>query len=128
MGTVTMNETGKYVVEVEKNMKSACILDTETLQVYMLVKFTILDLKKHRYAFIEELHRICRLLNQNILFEQKCYSLNKHNQELINKNALLLQEINEYSEENRILKEENKQLQEWNKCLAEKRRNLISRS
>ena len=53
----------RFQVQIEKNEKSACILDTETIQVYMLAIFHRLDSKKSRKAYIANLYEVCDLLN-----------------------------------------------------------------
>lgn len=53
----------RFIVEIEKNKRSACILDTETIELYMLVKFSRTDTKTKKKGFIDELYRLCNLLN-----------------------------------------------------------------
>ena len=56
--------TGKrFTVQIEKNNKSACILDTEDIKVYMLVKFNRFDKKKAKDTYIQNLYEVCNLLN-----------------------------------------------------------------
>lgn len=58
-----MIENKRFKVQIEKNKKSACILDTETVQVYMLALFGRLDSKKNKKAYIDNLYEVCDLLN-----------------------------------------------------------------
>lgn len=62
-------------VNVGKKPKSACILDTESTNIYMLTLFTILDSKRQVNDFIEQLYEITNLLNnlneRNISAERK---------------------------------------------------------
>lgn len=58
-----MTEKKRFLVQIEKNNRSACILDTETLEIYMLVRFGRTDTKTKKKAFIDELYRLESLLN-----------------------------------------------------------------
>lgn len=62
-GDDRMTENKRFLVQIEKNNRSACILDTETIQVYMLVKFSRFDKKESKKAYIENLYEVCNLLN-----------------------------------------------------------------
>ncbi len=60
---------------VGKKPKSACILDIESTNIYMLTLFTILDTKRQVNDFIEQLYEITDLLNslneRNVSAERK---------------------------------------------------------
>ena len=58
-----MTENKRFLVQIEKNKRSACILDTETIEIYMLVKFGRTDTKTKKKGFVDELYRLCNLLN-----------------------------------------------------------------
>ena len=58
-----MTENKRFKVMIEKGQKSACIFDKETSSVYLLTKFTKLDRRASKKAFIDDLYRICDLLN-----------------------------------------------------------------
>ena len=53
----------RFQVQIETNQKSACIFDTKTVKVYMLVRFTRLDKRESRKTYIHNLYEVCDLLN-----------------------------------------------------------------
>lgn len=53
----------RFLVQIEKNNKSACILDTETVKVYMLMNFGRFDKKESKLAYIDNLYELSDLLN-----------------------------------------------------------------
>lgn len=54
----------KSVEVVGKKPKSACIFDTETMQVYMLAVFSRFDRKKDIQSYIDGLYELVNLLNE----------------------------------------------------------------
>lgn len=58
-----MTENKRFEVMIEKGEKSACIFDIETTTVYLLVKFTKLDRRASKKSYIDELYRVCDVLN-----------------------------------------------------------------
>lgn len=59
-----MMENKRFTVQIEKNNRSACILDTETIKVYMLAEFGRFDSKKSKNAYITNLYEVANLMNE----------------------------------------------------------------
>lgn len=60
----------RFLVEIEEKNRSACILDTETVQVYMLARFGRFE-KTEMNIYIENLYDVCNLMNSLIDEKQR---------------------------------------------------------
>lgn len=59
-----MTKKPRFIVQIETNNNSACILDTETHKIYLLVRFKMYDRQNNKEAYIHNLYEICELMNE----------------------------------------------------------------